>query len=48
MCKDLIGEGLLKSTVIDGVLVEVISARELIEFLNSRNYSGYPYFWLGL
>lgn len=48
LCKDLIGAGLLKSAVVDGVLVEVLPAKALIEFLNSKNHSGYPYFWTGL
>ena len=46
LCKDLINSGLMKSTVIDGVVVEVLKARELIEFLNSKNTKAYPYFWL--
>ena len=47
LCKDLINAGILKSKIIDGVLVEVIESRELIEFLQSKKKSGYPYFWLG-
>lgn len=46
LCKDLLEAGLLKSAVIDGVLVEVLSSRKLIDFLNARNHSGYPYFWV--
>ncbi len=46
LCKDLMAAGILKSAVIDGVLVEMISARSLLEFLNARNHTGYPYFWV--
>lgn len=46
LCKDLILAGLLKTSVVDGVVVEVLSAKALIEFLNERNSSGYPYFWV--
>lgn len=48
LCKDLLAAGLLKSHVIDGVLIEVLSAKALIDFLEARNYTGYPYFWLNL
>jgi aminoglycoside 3-N-acetyltransferase len=46
LCKDLINSGVLKTTVIDGVLVEVLKAKDLITFLESRNSKGYPYFWV--
>lgn len=46
LCKDLINSGIMKSAVIDGVIVEVLKAKELIAFLNSKNASGYPYFWV--
>jgi aminoglycoside 3-N-acetyltransferase len=44
LCKDLENSGILKSTIIDGVLVEYINSKELITFLNSKNENGYPYF----
>ncbi|MEH6349790.1 AAC(3) family N-acetyltransferase [Pseudomonas sp. 3JA] len=47
LCKDLMAAGLLKSATIDGIIVEVLSAKALIEFLDARNRSGYPYFWVG-
>ncbi|SDU99322.1 AAC(3) family N-acetyltransferase [Pseudomonas mucidolens] len=47
LCKDLLAAGLLKTAVIDGVVVEVLSAKALIAFLDARNHSGYPYFWVG-
>jgi len=46
LCKDLIDKGILKSTTIDGITVEVLKAKDLIGFLNERNNSGYPYFWV--
>jgi aminoglycoside 3-N-acetyltransferase len=45
LCKDLISEGLLKSKMINGINVEIISLKELYLFLDRRNYNGYPYFW---
>ncbi|QFT08594.1 AAC(3) family N-acetyltransferase [Vibrio sp. THAF190c] len=48
LCKDLLNEGLLSSTKIDGVLVEVIRAKALIQFLESRNRTGYPYYGVKL
>jgi aminoglycoside 3-N-acetyltransferase len=45
LCKDLSNVGILKSVIIDGVLVEAIRAKELIDFLNKKNHSGYPYFY---
>ncbi|RCU43291.1 aminoglycoside N(3)-acetyltransferase [Corallincola holothuriorum] len=46
LCSDLIKAGLLKTTIIDGITVEVIKSKDLIEFLNRNNANGYPYFWL--
>ena len=44
LCRDLMSEGILRSTEIDGVLVEVIKSKELIKYLNKRNHKGYPYY----
>jgi aminoglycoside 3-N-acetyltransferase len=44
LCKDLLNAGILKTVTIDGVLVEVLKSKELIDFLNSKNKKGYPYF----
>jgi len=44
LCKDLIDEGILSSTIIDGVIVEVLDAKKLMEFLDGKNSTGYPYF----
>lgn len=44
LCKDLLKSGILKTKTIDGVLVEVLRSNELIDFLNSKNKNGYPYF----
>lgn len=46
LCKDLLNEGLLKSTYIDGILVEVIRSKALLTFLESKNSTGYPYYWV--
>lgn len=46
LCKDLIDAGILKTTYIDGILVEIVNSTKLINFLNSRNKKGYPYFWV--
>lgn len=44
LCKDLTKEKILISKNIDGILVEIIKAKDLIKFLNSKNSKGYPYF----
>ena len=44
LCKDLTINNILHTQTIDGILVEVIKAKELIDFLNSKNNKGYPYF----
>jgi aminoglycoside 3-N-acetyltransferase len=44
LCRDLIKNNILISQNIDGILIEVIKAKELIDFLNSKNGNGYPYF----
>lgn len=44
LCKDLLSSGILKTTNIDGVILQVLRAKELIEFLNSKNKNGYPFF----
>lgn len=46
LCRDLINSGILKSMIVEGVLVEVIKSKDLIDFLNNNNKSGYPYFWV--
>jgi len=46
LCKDLINAGILKTTTINGITVEVLNSKDLIEFLMQKNSSGYPYFWL--
>jgi len=46
LCKDLIECGIMKSEIIDGIIVEILRAKDLITFLNSKNSSGYPYFWV--
>lgn len=44
LCRDLMLEGILRSIEIDGVLVETLKAKQLINYLNERNQNGYPYY----
>lgn len=44
---DLLKRGVMKSTQIEGVLIESMRSKPLFDFLNSKNDKGYPYFWLG-
>lgn len=44
LCKDLVDNKILITQNINGILVEVIKAKDLIDFLNSKNSKGYPYF----
>jgi aminoglycoside 3-N-acetyltransferase len=48
LCKDLIKQGILQTSNEFGVLIEVIDARKLNEFLRGKQKEipGYPYFWL--
>lgn len=48
LCKDLLNAGILKSQTFDGVVVEVISAKKLNEFLidMQKKKRGYPYYWV--
>ena len=44
LCKDLISNNILKVFNIDGLDIEYLYAKDLINFLNSKNSKGYPYF----
>ncbi len=44
LCKDLIKENIMRTTEINGITVECLKAKELIQYLNSRNHNGYPYY----
>jgi aminoglycoside 3-N-acetyltransferase len=44
LSKDLIQSGVAKRSEIDGVNVEIVNSRSLINYLNSRNHNGYPYY----
>lgn len=46
LCKDLIENKILKTKLIDGLLIEIVSSKELINFLDSKNSNGYPYLFL--
>lgn len=43
--KDLLKNGILKKCKIDGLNVEIINSKSLVDFLNNRNKKGYPYFF---
>ncbi len=44
LCKDLINQKIMRTTEIDGVVIECLKAKELIKYLNTRNHTGYPYY----
>ena len=46
LAKDLVKNNIVKSILINGVIIEIISSKELAIFLNSKNINGYPYFSL--
>lgn len=46
LCKDLLKKKILKSTKIDGIVVETLCSAELLDFLSTRNKTGYPYYGL--
>jgi len=46
LCKDLADKKILFTKNIEGVLVEVMKAKDLIDYLNSKNQKGYPYFYV--
>lgn len=42
--KDLLREGLLTVEEVEGVPLGLLGAKELLDYLNSRNATGYPYY----
>lgn len=48
LSKDLKKNKLMSSTVINGILIEVLDAGELLKFLNERKSTAYPYFMVPL
>ena len=46
LCKDLIKNNILQTQNIDGITIEVLKSKDLIDFLNSKNSKGYPYFFV--
>ena len=48
LSRDLLENNVMNSENIDGILIESLRAKELFNYLNSKNNSGYPYFWLKL
>ena len=43
LSRDLIKLGMTRRTEIDGVNVEIVNARVLVDYLNSKNETAYPY-----
>ncbi len=46
LSKDLLDDGIMKSTEIEGVLIESLRSKPLLDYLDRRNRNAYPYFWL--
>lgn len=48
LCKDLIKNNILTSVDIEGVLIETLKSKSLLNYLNIRNkeVKGYPYYWV--
>lgn len=46
LCEDLIKKGIMRTAQIDGVILEIMRAKDLFAFLMSKNCNGYPYFGL--
>lgn len=46
LANDLIMKGIMKTCMIDGVLVESLQSKDLIGFLDKNNSKGYPYYWV--
>ncbi len=44
--KDLLNNNILRITNINGIEIQIINSKQLIEFLNKKNLKGYPYFFL--
>lgn len=46
LSKDLLKNGIMTRDIIDGILLEIIfDSKELVDFLNSKKKTGYPYFF---
>lgn len=46
LANDLIKNNVLESIFIEDTVVETLRAKSLVEFLDSKNSTGYPYFWV--
>jgi aminoglycoside 3-N-acetyltransferase len=46
LCKNLIDDKIMRSSVVEGVLIESLKSKSLFDYLNSKNKNGYPYFWV--
>ena len=48
LCKDLLKSKIMRSTTEEGITLELLRAKDLIDFLMQRNAKGYPYFGLNV
>lgn len=46
LCQDLINDDVMKSDVVEGVVIESLKSASLYDYLNNKNRRGYPYFWV--
>ena len=46
LSKDMIQSGITVKKPLNGVNVELLHSRELVEYLNARNHTGYPYYFV--
>lgn len=48
LSKDLILKGIAKRIEIDGVNIEIVRAKLLVDYLNCRNHTAYPYYLVSI
>lgn len=46
LAKDLLKNKIMTSKKVEDILIESLRSKDLIDFLNSKNHVGYPYFWV--
>lgn len=46
LSKDLIKKGITLKKPLNGVNIELLTSRELVDYLNSRNHNAYPYYFV--
>ena len=47
LCKDLLAVGIMTSVNIEGITIEIIKSHDLVQFLKSKNKTGYPFYCVG-